>query len=163
MGVITDILITPKNPSVSMVNPAIVSELILDGLQALDCLTKLDDRPTFDRQVKMRFVGDVMIARMPIYYPWADGSSKCGFDGQNYTQRTPNIYYCLGTVDREAYEDAHQALREMQDYVSVHVDSNKSGNDLIQRLGYEILKKSKEFRVFFRKTDIDKEYTELFL
>lgn len=164
MAVNTDIHILPKNPAVTMINPAIISELILDGLSALGCLTMLDEFvPSFDRPVKMSFVGDVMIGRIPLYYPWADGEHQSGTQGEKFIQRTPNIYYALGSVDKEGFEDCPQAFQEVNDYVAVHVHSNESGIDLIKRLGFEILKKSGEFRVFFRNTDINNEFMELFL
>lgn len=164
MPVVTDITFIPKQPSVTAINPAIFSEVLLDAMQALGCYTELGENgPVFDRKVNMRFVKDVMIGRFPIYYPYADGEVTSKQDGLKYTQRTPSIYYALGSIDREGFEGCPQALQSMNDFVTVSVHSNESGIDLIKRTGLEILKLTKDYRVFFRKTDTNNEYTELFI
>ena len=72
MGVMTDITLVPKNNS--LINSAKVSELILDALEALNCLTDIKHHHEhFDRKIGMRFINDVMIGRIPLFYPYKEG------------------------------------------------------------------------------------------
>ena len=153
MGVITDITLVPKNNS--LINSAKVSELILDALEALNCLTDIKHHHEhFDRKIGMRFINDVMIGRIPLFYPYKEGDVVAeGTQTKKYVKRTPSIYYPLGFVDKEAYESCVEPLKNMQDYVSIHVDSDESGCELMMNLGREILKKSDEYLVYYRPED----------
>lgn len=151
MPVVTDLTIVPKNNAV--LNPAVMSELILNALAFIGCYTQIQlKQPVLDRTINMRFVNDVMLGRIPLHYPQLNGE---------YIERTPTIYYPLGGVDKEGYENCQPVLQNMQDYVAVHVNSDESGVEFMSRLGLKILELSNDYHVFFRDTDIDNNYKEL--
>ena len=161
MAVLTDLTIIAKDASINTINPALISDLILQAMENQDALTFLGEMPHFDKQVNMRFVQDAMIARIPLFLPSAEGLHICEANKAHYNARTPTIYYALGHTDPEGFEKAHVALQNADDFVTVSLHHDQEACDFLLGIGKKLLELSDKFRVFYRTTDIDNSYKEL--
>lgn len=151
MPVLSTILVVAKDRSV--IAPSSIMNTLYAVLKELGVVTELpsNEKPYFNRIVKMDFLDQCMIGRYDVYIPRQpiDGVNKQDkvLGASDYEDRTLNLYFSEYKYDDQR-DLVPQPIRVAKNFVTIHLNDEGIAVEFLKKLSAALTEKAPELFVY---------------